>query len=147
MTEPSTLRLYLMRALYLLNFAFLGMSVWPEIIHPAKPFTPLDGVAFSFWAALSTLCGLGLRYPLKMLPMLLLQLLYKTIWLLAVALPLSSAGQLGSATPDLTRTFVGGVIADLIVIPWGYVYAQYVVAPGERWKFASRSTTPAAPRG
>jgi hypothetical protein len=143
MTEVSTLRLYLMRALYLLNFVFLGSSVWPTIIHPTKPFGPLDGVAFSFWATLSLLCGLGLRYPLKMLPMLMTQLLYKTVWLLAVALPLSKAGQLASARPDLTGTFVGGVVADLIVIPWGYLVATYVKAPGDRWRLGRPVSAPA----
>ena len=29
MNQVSVVRLYLMRALYLLNFAWLGWSVWP----------------------------------------------------------------------------------------------------------------------
>jgi hypothetical protein len=70
MTEVSALRLYVMRFLYFGNFVFLGLSVWPVLLHPAKPLAPLNGVAFSFWAALSTLCGIGLRYPLKMVPVL-----------------------------------------------------------------------------
>ena len=144
MTEVSAVRLYLMRSLYLLNFVWLGLTVWPAIIHPARPFAPLDGVAFSFWAALSTLCGLGLRYPLRMLPLLMLQLLYKAIWLLAVALPLSSAGPLDSAATDLTKTFVGGVVVDLLVIPWVYVLANYVKKPGDSWRFR-RSLTPYGP--
>ena len=147
MTEVSALRVYLMRSLYLLNFVWLGLSVWPTIIHPAKPFAPLDGVAFSFWAALSTLCGLGLRYPLRMLPLLLLQLLYKSVWLLAVAIPLSSAGPLDSTATDLTKTFVGGVIADLLVIPWGYVFANYVRTPGDRWKLRNPLSVTTVPTG
>ncbi|MGH8620915.1 MAG: hypothetical protein ACRET3_02160 [Burkholderiales bacterium] len=133
--------------MYLLNFVWLGLSVWPAVIHPAKPFTPLDGVAVSFWAALSTLCGLGLRYPLKMLPLLLLQLLYKSVWLLAVALPLWSAGPLDALATDLTKTFVAGVIADLLVIPWAYVLAHYVKTPGDRWTFRSPLAAPPVPTG
>jgi hypothetical protein len=91
-----------MRSLDLLNFVSLGLTVWPAIIHPARPFAPLDGVAFSFWAALSTLCGLGLRYPLRMF---------------------------------LTKTCVGGVVVDLLVIPWAYVLANYVKKPGDSWRF------------
>lgn len=142
MNHVSVVRLYLMRAV-----AGLGWSVWPAVIHPAKPFGPLDGVAFSFWAALSVLCGLGIRYPLRMLPLLLLQLVYKSVWLLAVALPLSSAGLLASATTHLARTFVGGVVADLLVIPWGYVLAHYVRAPGCRWRFGTPLGAPAVPTG
>ena len=69
--ETSTFRLYLMRLLYLLNFVLLGSSVWPAIFNHAGEWDPVKGVAFSFWAALSALSVLGLRYPLKMLPLLL----------------------------------------------------------------------------
>jgi len=35
--EVSTLRLYLLRLLYLLNFALLGLDVWPALInHPGE---------------------------------------------------------------------------------------------------------------
>src|ERR1035437_5969151 len=80
--QVSIFRLYLMRLLYLLNFVMLGLSVWPEIINHSGAWDPVKGVAFSFWAALSALSVLGLRYPLKMVPLLLLQMLYKSIWVI-----------------------------------------------------------------
>ncbi len=128
--ETSMFRLYLMRLLYLLNFALLGLDVWPGIINHKGAWDPLHGVAFSFWSALSALSGLGVRYPLRMLALLLLQLFYKSVWLLAVALPLWSAGQ----STDLTKVMVGGVVVDLIVIPWPYVLANYVKQRGDRWR-------------
>ena len=97
--EVSTFRLYLTRLLYLGNFVFLGLSVWPELIkhtlHNTAAWDRVRGAAFSFWAASSALSGLGIRYPLKMLPLLLLQLVYKSIWLIAVYLPLSTEGAYG----------------------------------------------------
>ncbi len=126
----STFRLYLMRCLYLLNFLGLGWSVWPALVNPEKMLEPLPGVAFSFWAALSLLMGLGVRYPLKMLPLLLLQLVYKCIWLAAIAVPLWAAGRY----PGMTKIFLIGVVADLLVIPWPYVVAHYVKERGDRWK-------------
>ena len=128
--ETSTFRLYLMRFVYLGNFVFLGLNVWPAIINHEGAWDPVKGVAFSFWAALSLLSGLGIRYPLKMLPLLLLQLLYKSIWLIAVYLPLRSAGQ----STELTRIMFIGVVVDLIVIPWPYVLATYVKQGGDRWR-------------
>ncbi len=89
--ETSTFRLYLMRFAYLGNFVLLGLNVWPVIINHKGAWDPMHGVAFSFWAALSALAGLGVRYPLKMLPLLLLQLLYKSIWLIAVYLMVDSS--------------------------------------------------------
>ena len=128
--DVSTFRLYLMRFAYLGNFVLLGLGVWPELIQHEGAWDPMHGVAFSFWAALSALSGLGLRYPLKMLALLLLQLLYKSIWLIAVYLPLRSAGQ----STGLTKAMVIGVVGDLIVIPWPYVLANYVKKRGDRWR-------------
>jgi hypothetical protein len=100
--DVSTLRLYVMRFVYLLNFALLGLDVWPTLFKHQGAWDPLKGVAFSFWAALSLLSGLGLRYPMKMVPLLLLQLVYKAVWLAAVALPMWSAVW----STDLTRAMV-----------------------------------------
>lgn len=127
--QVSTLRLYLMRFLYLLNFVGLGTSVWPGLIKHPGAWDPLQAVAVCFWAALSVLMGLGLRYPLKMVPLMLLQFFYKSIWLIAVALPLRSAG----GYSNLTKPFLIGVILDLIVIPWPYVIGNYLKMRGERW--------------
>ena len=128
--EVSTVRLYLMRFVYLGNFVVLGFDVWPRIVHQTETWDPLPGVAFSFWAALSALSVLGIRYPLGMLPLLLLQLFYKSVWLIAVAVPLRSAGR----SPELTNIFIAGAVADLIVIPWPYVFAHYLKKRGDRWR-------------
>lgn len=128
--EVSTLRLYLLRLLYLLNFALLGLDVWPVIFTHAGVWDPVKGAAFSFWAALSALSGLGLRYPRKLLPLILLQLLYKVVWLAAVWPSLWSAGR----TTGLTTAMAVGAVLDLIVIPWPYVFANYLRQPGDRWR-------------
>ena len=130
MNDVSTLRLYLMRLLYLLNFLMLGMQVWPALLNHPSAWEPVRGVAFAFWAALSLLSGLGVRYPLKMVPALLMQFVYKSIWLLAVALPHWPE----FASLELTKIMWGGVIVDVIVIPWMYVFANFVRARGDRWK-------------
>ena len=133
--DVSTLRLYVMRFVYLLNFVLLGLDVWPALFRHPGAWDPVKGVAFSFWAALSLLSGLGLRYPLKMVPLLLLQLLYKTLWLVAVALPMCFAVR----SIDLTRAMVIGVVVDLLGIPWSYVLATYVKERGDRWRQQARA--------
>ena len=132
--EVSTLRLYLMRAVFLLNFVVLGSDVWPALLNHPEPWDPVKSAAFSFWAALSLLSLLGLRYPVKMLPLLLFQLTYKVIWLLAVALPQWSDFQ----SVELTKIMLFGLIIDLLVIPWPFVARNYVSARGDRWKRKSR---------
>lgn len=135
MSEVSTVRVYALRLIYLLNFVGLGLLAWPGVLSPARPLGLLDGAAFSFWAAFSALMGLGLRYPLQMLPLLLLQLFYKTVWLTAVALPLWSTDQWDARATALTRMFLVAAIVDVLVIPWRHVLANYMRKPGDSWKF------------
>src|SRR6516165_6506266 len=85
--EVSLLRLYVMRGMYLINCVLVGSGVCYEFIHREKPWDQMVGVAFSFFAALSVLSALGIRYPLAMLPLLFVQLFYKTFWLFMVYLP------------------------------------------------------------
>ena len=145
MTEVSTFRLYLMRAMYLLIFVGLGSEIWPVMIHHAKPWDLMHGVACSLLAALSALMALGIRYPLKMLPLLLFELLWKAIWLAAVALPLWSAHHLDPDTMDTVNACVMGVVLCLIVIPWPYVLANYVKKPGDRWRRVAQGTAVISP--
>ena len=128
--EVSTPRLYPMRAVFLLNFVVLGSDVWPVLLNHPEPWDPVESAAFSFWAALSLLSMLGLRYPVKMLPLLLFQSTYKVIWLLAVALPHWSDFQAAA----LTKIMVFGLIIDVLVIPWPFVFRNYIKARGDRWR-------------
>lgn len=133
MTEVSTFRLHLMRLLYLLMAAGLGSIIWPRILSHGR-WDVMEGVAFALLAALSALAVLGIRYPLQMLPLILFELLWKSIWLLAVALPLWRAGQLDAANLQTALECLLGVVICPIVIPWGYVWWNYVRKPGERWR-------------
>lgn len=64
----------------------------------------------------------------------MLMLAYKTIWVIAVGLPLRAAGPMSPVATELFSVCVGGIFADLIAIPWLYVWANYVRAPGDRWR-------------
>jgi len=124
----STTRLYLLRLVFVGTFLFVGTNAWKGILTHSGPWDPLHGVAFSFWAAYSTLMILGLRYPLKLVPLLLLQFFYKLVWLVAVAYPMWSSGQLrGSSASGLATIFVIAVVVDLVVVPWPYALRSYVM--------------------
>lgn len=125
----SLIRLYLLRVLYLGNFVMLGLSVWPGIVKHNGWANPLEGVAVAFWGALSLLCIIGVRYPLKMLPVVFLQFTYKLIWVLAVALPRLSTG----APTWYMSPMLMGVLIEPLVIPWPYVFETFVKQGGDRW--------------
>lgn len=144
----SLARLYVLRGMYLGNFALLGYGIWPELIGLHREWEAVPAVAFSFWAALGALSGLGLRYPLAMLPLLLLQLLYKVVWVLAVWLPLQFAGpatDMSVGGLDLRVLMIGGAVMDLVVIPWPYVVARFVRADGDRWSERGNSPERSSP--
>lgn len=132
MSEVSTFRLYLLRATYLLIFVGLSVEIWPGLLH-AKEWDLMRGVVSSVLAAVSILAAVGIRYPLAMLPLLLFELIWKSIWLIAVALPLWSAGQLNGQTWETVKACLMGVVIAPLVIPWRYVVANYVKKPGDRW--------------
>jgi hypothetical protein len=136
MSDLSTLRLYLLRALYLLLVVGLGIEIWPSIIHHSLEVPLMNGVVRSLLGAMGLLALLGLRYPLQMLPLLFFEMAWKVIWLLAFALPLYSAGKLDDDTLSTVYECLVIVIFPFL-IPWDYVWANYIKKRGDRWRGAA----------
>ncbi|HKH10603.1 MAG TPA: hypothetical protein VKA73_05620 [Rubrobacter sp.] len=137
MTEVSTFRLYLLRGMYV--FMAVGLAIFklgPAMLHPAN-LSPQDGVIISVLGAFALLAVLGIRYPLKMLPLLFFEFVWKFVWVLALGLPLLLSGRLDpNASFGGTETLVNcllGVVLVPLVTPWGYVLEHYWKAPGARW--------------
>lgn len=78
------------------------------------------------WASFALLSSIGIFYPLKMLPLVLFEILYKVLWLIAIALPLWSEGQL-SGTPNeaMTYSFLT-VLLPIVATPWKFVVDTYI---------------------
>ena len=137
MSEVSTFRLYLLRAMYV--FMAVGLAIFklgPAILHPGN-LSPQDSVIVSVLGAFALLAVLGIRYPLKMLPLLFFEFVWKAIWVLAFGLPLLLSAQLDpnvsfGGTETLVNCLLGVVLVPLVT-PWGYVFKQYLRAPGDRW--------------
>lgn len=131
-SEVSLLRLYLLRGTYLLIAVAMGSQIWPLVFNHRHWNDLMHGVAVSMLAAVTALCLLGSRYPLKMLPLLFMELAWKTVWVLAMGIPLWQAGQMDANAWETMKACLMGVIF-LFVIPWPYVFANYVKASGDRW--------------
>jgi hypothetical protein len=131
--EVSLLRLYTLRAAYLVMAAGLGVYIWPAVIHHTYEFAATQGVRFALLAGLGATAALGLRYPVQMLPVLLFELIWKAIYLTAFALPLWSAHEINAATAEDIKAVLMAVIF-IPLIPWRYVFAHYVLKHGDRWK-------------
>ncbi|TRX60596.1 hypothetical protein FNH22_05985 [Fulvivirga sp. M361] len=122
----SKLRLALMRGLYLLNFISLAIDNWIIIFFPQEQMDILSGVAISFWASFSLLMLIGIRFPTRMLPLLLLQLLYKSSWIIGTYLPAKSTGLLDANLQSFFWVCIAGIVLNLFIIPWPYVYHRYL---------------------
>ena len=123
------INIYLLRLLYILMFFVLGKETWTHILTHQGPWDPIDAVAWCVWTAFATLAGLGIIRPLKMLPIVLLEIFYKLLWLGLIAYPLWSKGTMaGSPAEEISSQFLW-VILPIVAVPWGYAFVTYVYKP------------------
>ena len=129
MPEVSLFRLYVLRAVYLFVAVGIALTIWPRLISPPPEWPLMNGVVCALLGAVSVLALLGFRHPLLMLPILLFELIWKAIWLIAVALPLWRTDALDAATMATVRDCVPALIL-LVAIPWRYAIARYLTRTG-----------------
>ncbi len=129
----SRFRLYTLRVCYLILAAGLGAYVWPSVVSHTSDFALQHGIQTALLAGLGLTAALGLRYPVQMLPLLLFELTWKAIYLVAFALPLWQAHQITPAgAADIQSVLMVVILVPLI--PWTYVWKHYVMHPGDRWR-------------
>ena len=129
----TRLRLNILRVLYAFIAVGLLVFIWPAYISQLPAPAHYHGVVMTMIAAFSILCAIGVRYPLQMLPILLWELLWKSMWLLLIALPRWNAGTMDGATAQTAMDCITVVLV-LLALPWGYVVRNYVRKPAERWR-------------
>lgn len=131
-TPVALWKLNVLRVGYLVMGVGLAVIKWPLLFgHPTWGLA--EGTKECLLIAMSFLALLGLRYPLRMLPILLFEVTWKLLWLGIVALPAWVDNDLEGAT----RTQAGAVLWVVIiiaVIPWRHVFAQFVTAPADPWR-------------
>jgi len=132
-SDLSTRRLNIMR----IGYAFMGVGLaivrWPLFVQDAPSLPLMDGVVTCLLTAMSLLAFLGLRYPAQMLPILLFEVIWKVMWIAAIAVPHMIADDMNAATRAVlfNCSFVVIIIA---VIPWGYAWNRYARRPGNAWR-------------
>ena len=131
-SDVSTVRLYLLRALYLLIFVGQASIQLPILANRGATLSFWQGVGSSMLLALAVVSTIGIRYPLQMLPLLFFEFGWKLVWIIAVFVPRWSAGAIDAATAESAREIMFGAIVP-VIIPWRYVIAHYITKPGDRW--------------
>jgi hypothetical protein len=129
--ELSVLRLNILRATYaLIAFAQLALTGPALFVHEPTA----RGVIPSMIVGMCLIDLFGIKYPRQMLPMLLFEFAWKYVWFFAFGLPQWLSGEQPPTFADDFPAIVFGMVLMPLVIPWGYVWRQYVKAPGDRWR-------------
>jgi hypothetical protein len=125
-------RLHALRGGYIFMAVGLVLVKWP-LLPDAASLPLFEGVTLSLLTAMSLLAFLGLRYPVKLLPVLLFETLWKLLWLGLVALPKTVSGSMDPATTEVLVS-CSLIVVIVAVIPWRFVWRQYVRTPGDQWR-------------
>jgi hypothetical protein len=127
-----------LQALYLILVIYVGAVAIVLLVDPKLglsfagfpsegipyPASLVAGVAYSQWLAIALISVLGLRSPYKYSPILLLVVTYKTVWILALALPGAIAGTLIPYGQITAIEWGVIVIIYASLMPWKYILAK-----------------------
>jgi len=133
MSENTNIRWGWIKGMYIYTIVtsgFLGLGIIfvPDVIKARLPWPVEEPTAFgvvgSLYVALGLLAILGLRSPLKFIPVLLIELIYKSVWIIGVCIPLLVNSQFPRYAMPTLVIFVTFIIGNLIAIPFHYVFAK-----------------------
>ncbi|WP_147328138.1 MULTISPECIES: hypothetical protein [unclassified Duganella] len=127
-------RLNLLRAFYLLVTVGLALSFGPLMLQHSDVWAQRKGETAALLSGLAILCLWGLRYPLQMLPLLIFELVWKTLWLLAIALPLWLGGAMTPGVEGTAFACLVAIVLTPLVLPWRHIAHHYFAKPAQRWR-------------
>ncbi|HEY0142351.1 MAG TPA: hypothetical protein VGF48_15740 [Thermoanaerobaculia bacterium] len=121
------INIYLLRLLFLLMAVFVLSDAGLAIVKHQGEWQPVRAAALCMWAAYSLVSILGIFHPLRLIPIVLFEIVYKIIWLAVVAWPLWSTNRLvGSPAEEMTYAFLW-VVLPIVAMPWGYAFRTLVL--------------------
>jgi hypothetical protein len=105
-----------------------AMLAFPKTVQTLLRCPAQDPVLFKAYGAVLFAAGLmaipALRAPRKFIALLLLQLVYKPIWLAVAAIPLFLKGQFPLYVVVIAVVFLTYIVGDLIAIPFSYLFSK-----------------------
>jgi hypothetical protein len=121
------INIYLLRLLFTLMFLFLTYESWKHILNHTGPWENGNAAAWCMWGSYSAISFIGIIRPLKMLPIVLFEIVYKTAWLFVVAYPLWVKNELiGSPAEGMARVFIW-VVFPIVAMPWRYFFRTHLL--------------------
>lgn len=123
----------LLRIAYLFIGFGLLFSAWPEVLYSQAKVTDPDSVVQAFLSAISVLALFGVVYPMKLLPIMLFEFLWKLVWVLAYGLPAIMDQRIDEYGTEVFFACVIGLVITPIVMPWKYVLKEFLLSKPEPW--------------
>jgi hypothetical protein len=121
------INIYLLKLLFTLMFLFLTYDSWAHILHHTGPWDPANSAAWFMWGSCGVIAVIGILRPLKMLPIVLFEIIYKIAWLIMVAWPFYQRNELtGTPAEGMAHNFML-VILPIVAMPWRYFFRMYIV--------------------
>lgn len=133
MSDTYKIRYGWLKFMYIGTFVVAGGSgiailIAPEWFKSLFNLPVNEPIIFGTYGSILSTYGLvsllGLRSPLRFLPVLLFHLCYKSVWFIGVILPLVITGNFPPYAIALCVIFAIAIIGDLIAIPFPYVFAK-----------------------
>lgn len=127
MTMSDRIRARWLRGMYLYTTAGSGTTgvclllfpeFWAQYLHLPPADSLVLGVLASVYLAEGLVAVLGLRHPFRFAPLLVVQMLYKTLFLATVGIPQWLQGHVGIWDQALMAIFVTYIVGDVIAIPF-----------------------------
>lgn len=122
-----------LKGMYIYTILGAGLSGLGMILMPKTYISSMNlpiqepinfGILGSVYLAFGLISILGLRSPLKFVPVLLVEITYKTIWFMGVILPLILKGQFPQYALINTIIFATFIIGNAIAIPFKYLFIK-----------------------
>lgn len=106
--------------------AGIGFVAAPEVTRALLGLPPQDplvsfGMVGSVFLAFAVVSVLGLKDPLRYAPILLLQLVYKVVWVVAVVLPRVLAGTFPRHAALFLAVYATFIAGDLVALPYAWL--------------------------
>lgn len=124
----GTIRSNWLKAMYIANIVIAGPIGIAYLLAPETTSAIMGlpggdpvsaGISYGAVPLAFGLAGvLGLRWPVRIAPVLILQALYKTLFLIGTVVPLALSGQVPGHAVTLVVLFVLFIVGDLIAIPF-----------------------------
>jgi hypothetical protein len=133
MFEHGVVRYRWLKLMYSLTIIFAGITGLLMVLSPSTINSLMSmptenpmifGLAGSLWLAIGLLSVLGLRSPLKFVPVLLLELIYKTVWIVFVVLPAFVNNSYSTWVTPIVVLFLAFMVGEIIAIPFWTLFEK-----------------------